>query len=163
MEERYYLGRCQEPDKRILRHDEENWCELHVRLRQGDKGPELSITGSEGTIHSRTAARKMALAYWENFFEEQPDERILMGEKFAKHFRTAGAAARFVVKMDGEFHGLDVHKIEGGKVYLTQSCGQIGDVLENWFPEVKPYLKWHLNGLHKLPAEVIKWVKELKP
>jgi hypothetical protein len=184
-------------DKRVLRHDKENWCELHVQIRQSDKGPELSITGSEGQIISRTAARKMALAYWENFFEDSPNERILMGEKFAKHFRTASSAARFVVKVDGEFHGLDVHQIEGGKVFITQSCGQIGDVLENWFPEAKPYRKWHLNNLHaecehqeargetyethpgarcpdcgykigsawkarKLPAEVIKWAKELK-
>lgn len=134
--------------KKILRHDNARWCELEVEVRKTDKGPELAITGAEGAILSRTAARKMALAYWEGFFEDSPTERILMGEKFAKHFRTPGAAARFVIKMDGEFHGLDVHKIEGGKVFITESCGQIGDTIKQWFPEVEPYRKWHLNNMH---------------
>lgn len=71
-----------------------------------------------------------------------------MSDKFGRLFKTSKSAARFVIQVDGEFHGLDVHAIgKGGKVYLTQSCGQIRDILANWFPEVVPYFKWHLNNM----------------
>lgn len=41
----------------------------------------------------------------------------------------------------------DVVKREKGDAYVMESCGQITDTLKTWFPEVAPYLQWHLNDM----------------
>ena len=51
-------------------------------------------------------------------------------------------------KVDGEYHGLDVHKEEDGRVYLLESCGQIREDLQRWFPQLVPLFPWHLNDMH---------------
>lgn len=64
--------------------------------------------------------------------------------------RTAKGAARFVIASDGEYHGLDVyHEVDApkGKVLVGHSWGQIQETLLDFFPEVEPYLKWHLNDM----------------
>lgn len=121
----------------------DEWCEIKIKLEEG----RLSICGNYGEIISKVSARKQALDYWASYFEDNPAEMELMRRKFDKQFRTVKGAARFVVETDGEFHGLDVHKENGKNVYLTQSCGQITEELSRFFPEVVPYLKWHLNDM----------------
>jgi hypothetical protein len=123
------------------------WCELQVELQELPNGLRLSICGSAGVIVKQREARKMALEHWESFFDDSPSERHAMNDKFCKNFRTSKSAARFVIQSDGEYHGLDVHREDGSKVYLLHSCGQITEELKEWFPEVEPYLKWHLNDM----------------
>ena len=43
---------------------------------------------------------------------------------------------------------IDVAYDRGDKVYIAESCGQIRDVLSRWFPELRPYFKYHLNSMH---------------
>ncbi len=136
--------------KRVLLREKDNrWCEARVELRQREKGLELSITGSEGQIVSRKDALKMAIEYWVSFFDEQPEERRSMNERFNWNCRTSKGAALKVVQHDGEFHGLDVHFEDrtDGRVYLTESCGQIVEEINSWFPELIPLLPFHLNGM----------------
>lgn len=40
------------------------------------------------------------------------------------------------------------HCVIDGKVYVVDRCGQIRDDIARFFPEVTPYFKWHLNGMH---------------
>jgi hypothetical protein len=120
------------------------WCDLELSLENG----RLSICGSTGTIIKRREAEKMAVEYWESFFEENPAEMVSMNKRFGKRFTSERSAAKFVLATDGEFHGLDVHRdCEDGTVQLTQGCGQIIEDLKRFFPEVEPYLKWHLNDM----------------
>jgi hypothetical protein len=127
---------------RQFREKDGRWCEMTVRLENG----RLSVTGSEGTIVTAKEARKMAIEYWESFFEDR-NELGRMALEYGK--RTARSAAKYVVQIDGEYHGLDVHMKDGNKVYLTESCGQIRETLEEWFPETYPKLApWHLNDMH---------------
>jgi hypothetical protein len=128
-------------EKKILRTKSDRWCELQVELRDG----RLSICGSEGRIITHAAGRREAREYWESFFEESPEDLGRMAVNFGK--RTPRTAARLVLQEDGEFHGLDVHK-DNGRLYLTESCGQIRDSIAEWFPESIPYLKYHLNDMH---------------
>ena len=130
--------------RRILRVKDGRWCELEVELRDG----RLSICGSEGRVISRGAARREARESWESFFEEDRNQLHEMNDRMGTNYRTAKGAAKFVVETDGEFHGLDVHRESGAWVFVTESCGQIREDLLTWFPEVAPYLKWHLNDMH---------------
>lgn len=120
-----------------------SWVEVTVRLHDG----RLSITGAAGESVTPRQARKMALEYWTSFFEESPNERHAMNDRFNRNFRSAASAARFVIESDGEYHGLDVHCERDGKVLLTHICGQIRDDIAASFPEVVPYFKWHLNDM----------------
>lgn len=130
--------------KCILRHNAERWCELQVELEHG----RLSICGAEGRIVTHAAAKKLALDYWESYFHDNPQDRLKLSEQRGRLLRTTRMAARYVLNVDGELHGLDVHKEDGKYIYLTESCGQITGHLREWFPEVVPYLKWHLNDMH---------------
>lgn len=153
-------------EKHILREDGSRWCRLEVRLedvsvsvsRDGETSPRLrlSICGSEGEILLQEDAERAAVEYWQSFFEECPEElgSLVMKWKddlmpFFKECDTAEeACARLVVSVDGPLHGIDVALEKDGRVYVLQSCGQIRDELEQWFPEVSPYLKWHLNDMN---------------
>lgn len=130
--------------KTLLREDGNRWCELDVRLENG----RLSITGTEGAVLTPPRARQRALEFWESFFEDSPEELKAMNLRFDRRFRSPRGAARFVLHSDGEYHGLDVRREDEGKVYTAESCGQIRDELRRWFPEVEPYLSWHLNDMH---------------
>lgn len=130
--------------KRQLRMRGSRWCALEVELRDG----RLSIYGSEGRIVTRIAAKRQAREYWQSFFEEDRSQLHEMNDRCGTHYRTAKSAAKFVLDSDGEFHGLDVDHEDGGRVFLTESCGQIRETLAEWFPEVVPYFQWHLNDMH---------------
>lgn len=124
------------------------WCEVTVELREGTHGPTLSITGAEGAVISQRAARREAQAYWESFFEDNPDELRAMNGRCGTRFRSPKSAARFVRESDGDLHGLDVHDERDGRVYTVESCGQIREAIDAWFPEVTPFFRWHLNDLN---------------
>jgi hypothetical protein len=129
-------------EKKVLRIKGKRWCELQVRLENG----RLSICGSEGRIVSRAAAKKEAREYWQSFFEEEPSELERMAIEYGT--RTPKSAAARVQRVDGEYHGLDVHAAFPAALLLTESCGQIRETLAEWFPEVVPFLKYHLNDMH---------------
>lgn len=120
------------------------WCRLEVELRDG----RLSICGSAGEVVRAPLARRMAVEYWESFFEDQPDELRSMNERMGTRFRSPRAAARFVLSTDGEYHGIDMDHEDGSRVYLTHSCGQIREELVRFFPDVQSYFQWHLNDMH---------------
>lgn len=128
--------------KKLFKESGDRWAEASITLEDG----RLSISGSEGEIVRASIARKMALEYWESFLEEMPEEMDRMREEFGR--RTRKGAARYIIDTDGAYHGLDVHKEENGKVYLTESSGQIRETLRAWFPELIPALPYHLNDMH---------------
>lgn len=135
--------------KKATRIIGKEYCTLEVELRvHEDSFKVLSICGTAGRVATPAAAAKEALAYWETFFEDQPEERRAMNERCGKNFRTAKSAAKFVVDSDGEYHGLDVAMEHAGKVFISHSCGQIREELKRFFPEVEPYFKHHLNDMH---------------
>lgn len=142
--------------REITRIKGDRFCTLEINLetRANDTGSpgkstitRLSLTGSAGEVVSRADAKRRALAYWESYFDESPDERRALAEKFEKHFRTARGAARFVLSVDGEFHGLDVTREDGDDIYLAHSFGQIREEIAEFFPEAVPYFRWHLNDM----------------
>lgn len=133
--------------KRIeFKEDENEWCSVTIELRdRNGKGTELSICGSYGRIETREDAEEEALRYWLDFFEDDSEFGA-----FVKRFpqvSTPKEAAQLVLDCDGEFHGLDVHKEDGERVYLLIGCGQCREEIRKWFPEVKPYLPYHLNNM----------------
>jgi hypothetical protein len=152
--------------KKVLREKDGRFCRLEVELsdvsRKSAAGPgeapfmRLSICGTEGSILSREAAEQMAHDYWLSFFEDCPEELGQMISKwkdslmpyFKEHASAEEAAVAFVLDTDGALHGVDVVAEDGDLIYVFESGGQILDELEQWFPEVKPFLKWHLNDMH---------------
>jgi hypothetical protein len=127
--------------------DGDRWCRIEVEVRTKPDGTKtLSICGSAGRIVSPKVARAEALASWEDFFEGNPEELGAFAVQHGK--RTPKTAARYVVQVDGPYHGLDVDSEEDGKVFLLESCGQIREELAEWFPEYAPYFKYHLNDMH---------------
>lgn len=121
------------------------WCALEVELADG----RLSICGSAGHVLSERQAKKDALQYWISFFEESPIEIFNMSQKCGTRFTSPRSAAKYVLTSDGQYHGLDVYDYapHDGRVYTTHTCGQIRDELVRFFPEVKPFLRWHLNDM----------------
>lgn len=90
----------------ILREKAGRWCEVTVRLEDRDGCKRLSISGSEGSIVTRTAAKRMARESWESFFEDAPEDFSRMIKDYG--VRSVKGAARKVVEVDGELHGIDV-------------------------------------------------------
>lgn len=135
--------------KKVTRIIGKEYCTLEVEVRVREDGfKSLSICGTAGRVLTPAKARKTALQYWESFFEDQPEERHAMNERTGKNFRSAKSAAKFVVQTDGEYHGLDASMEQDNQVFVAESCGQIREELLRFFPEVEPYLKWHLNDMH---------------
>jgi hypothetical protein len=129
--------------KALFKAKGDRWAEMVVEVKDG----RLSVTGSEGRITTPRKAKAEAREYWESFFEENRNELGRMALEYGK--RTPRTAAKFVLASDGDYHGLDVHVLDSGKVYITESCGQITDTLREWFPDVAPaLLPWHLNDMH---------------
>ena len=121
------------------------WCEVEIELRERDGKQELSICGTAGYTLTQSAARKEALEHWVNYFE---DDRAALAQFALDHGkRTPRTAAKHVINVDGEYHGLDVHHTDGRKVYVTHSAGQIRETIARFFPEVERYFEWHLNGM----------------
>lgn len=108
------------------------FCEVDIKAENG----RLSVSGTYGRVRTVAAAKKEALDYWEDYFEDNP-----------KRFKSPRAAAKFVVESDGDFHGLDVVATVGEKVLLGEGFGQITLVIREWFPKVAPLLPWHLNDM----------------
>lgn len=137
----------------VTRRRGKRWCTIIVRIEDetGGHGPCLTISGSEGRNVREAIARKEALEHWRTFYQDDlPSLREARRDAGRPNLSPA-AAARRVVAIDGDFHGLDVvyhTKAPDGTVDILESCGQIRDTLVEWFPEVKPYFKWHLNTLH---------------
>lgn len=121
------------------------WCEMEIELSEDEK-PRLSICGSYGSIIQSRSAKKLAREYWESFFADNRSELAEFALKYGK--RTPRSAASYVLEVDGDRHGLDVHKEVDGKCYLVECCGQIQEELIKFFPDCKPYLKWHLNDMN---------------
>ena len=126
----------------LLRRKEKSWCEVELTLESG----KLSICGAEGRIVACSEAKKEALEYWRQYFEENIDALKDMALRYGT--RTPLSAARKVLAVDGEYHGCDIHCQVNGEVYLTESCGQICSDLSKWFPEVIELLPYHLNNMH---------------
>ena len=120
------------------------FCEVDIKVENG----RLSVSGTCGRVRTVAAAKEEALDYWEHYFEDNPAEEMLMSRKFGKRFKSSRHAAEFVVKSDGDFHGLDVVATVGKKVLLGDGFGQITDEIRKWFPKVAPLLPWHLNDMH---------------
>lgn len=134
--------------KTFTRTKGKEFCELTVELREGDDGfKTLSICGVQGAIFSRSVARALAKDYWTTFFKENSDALGNMNERCGTNYRSAARAADYVIQQDGDYHGLDVHADHGGEVLITEVCGQIRGELLRFFPEVEPYLPWHLNDM----------------
>lgn len=112
------------------------FCRLEVELRDG----RLSICGSAGRVTKPKIAKREAL------FADSPEQLKSMNERCGTRFRSSTRAAKYVLDTDGEYHGLEVIKEAANLVYI--SCGQITDEIRSFFPEVGPFMKWHLNDLH---------------
>jgi hypothetical protein len=134
----------------MFKANKERWCEVEIELTEDGR---FTMSGAEGIVVTPAKARKMACEYWESFFEDSPSERHALNDRQGKNFHTPKGAAKYVIKCDGEYHGLDVHAPPPGsaasnKVYLTESCGQIRETINEWFPECEAFWKWHLNTMH---------------
>ena len=120
------------------------WCQIKIELSEVGR---LSITGAEGRVMHPRSAKAEARRYWESFFEDMPEEIFNMNQKCGTRFTSAKGAARYVIQSDGDYHGLDVHEENPGRVLVTESCGQIVDTLKEWFPEFAELLPFHLNDM----------------
>lgn len=119
------------------------FCRIEVKLEDG----RLSVCGSEGRVISRFAGKQQALAYWRSFFEDQPEEIMGLNKRFNLRLSSASGAAKYVIGVDGDLHGLDVEAEIGSKLLITESCGQIQESLREWFPEYAALLPHHLNDM----------------
>lgn len=131
----------------ILRQRDGEFCEAQIELRVRNGVQELSICGTAGVVMHEDEAREQALEHWVSFFEECPEEIILMNRHWGTDFGNEEDAAQFVLDTDGEFHGLDVTDTDGDNVFVGHSFGQIREELAEWFPELQGLFRWHLNGM----------------
>lgn len=131
-------------NREITRVKGRRFCRLELRLEDG----RLSICGTEGRILTTKMAKSEARKYWESFFDDSPAEIHGLNQRCGTRFTSPKSAARYVLDNDGELHGLDIAREDENQVFVAEGCGQIVDELAAWFPEVKPYLKWHLNDMH---------------
>lgn len=129
-------------ERRITRTKDNRYCTVEIRLDNG----RLSICGEEGRIETPAAAREQALEFWRSYFEDEPGSIAEMNKRMGTNYRSATSAAKYVLRCDGQYHGLDATEV-GDKVYILESCGQIVGEIAEWFPEVKPLLPWHLNDM----------------
>jgi hypothetical protein len=132
-------------DREITRIKGDRYCAVTIKV--SDEG-RLTVTGESGRVVRTAVAKKEALEYWRSFFDDSPDEIRAMNEKCGTHFRGSLSAAKYVLRVDGDFHGLDVR--EGGPtghVLIGESFGQIREEILEFFPEVAPLFPWHLNDM----------------
>ncbi len=136
--------------RRITRTRGKRYCTIEIELKpcQGLETGRLSITGEEGRIVSVANAKKEAIQYWKSFFEENRGELHAMNDKCGTNFRSALSAAKYVLRVDGPFHGLDATDMHDGTVRVLESCGCMHETLGEWFPEFAPLFAWHLNDMN---------------
>lgn len=152
-------------NKKLEYQNGKNWAEVTIEFEDG----KLSICGSMGEIVSLQDAKKQALEYWTSYFDEMPAEIIEMNKRCGSKCHNSLQAAKYVLSVDGQFHGLDLHKVENGKAWLLQTCGQCVDSIAEELPEF-PKIKriaeiakeWHLNDMHSGTEAQEKAVKEFK-
>ena len=146
--------------RKVTRVKDDAYVSVEIQVTASGR---LTVCGEAGNVTTPAFAKGQALALWESFFEDSPEERRAMAERFGRTFRTAKSAARFVVQSDGDYHGLDATE-RGGMVYIAHSFGQIREEIVEFFPEVAPLFAWHLNDLRsgceewrkvELPEEII--------
>lgn len=129
-----------------MKTKEDRWCEIEIEY--DTERDRLSICGEEGSILTRNDAEGQAIQYWESFFECEPGSLGEMQQRFPDAcLHTAEQGAAFVVETDGSLHGVDVHKEDGDRIYISESCGQITGTIRDWFPEYADLLPWHLNDM----------------
>jgi len=122
------------------------WARAEIEIENGC----LRMRGSYGRVLTEAAAKRDALRYWVSFFEEQPDQIYDMKKRYPQ-FRgwSPKAAAKFVLAVDGPYHGLDLQEpVGGGGVLVTDGRGQCGVAVLAVWPELAKLLPWHLNDLH---------------
>ncbi len=143
-------------NKNLLRVIGNRFCVAEIRLKDG----RFSICGIAGRIVTRAQAKREAIEYWEDYFKDEPANINEMNQRCGSNCRTALSAAKYVLSVDGEFHGLDAYRETGGKVYLTESCGQIRDELAEFFPWIVPFFAYHLNDMKAGTVEQEKAIAE---
>jgi hypothetical protein len=126
----------------ITRERGARYCTVTIELQNG----RLSITGHEGRVATLANAKREAVRYWTNYFEEERGAIQEINERCSTRFTSAAGAAKYVLRSDGELHGLDA-TVAGKLVHLLESCGQITETVADYFPEVRPLLPWHLNDM----------------
>lgn len=125
------------------------FCVAEVTLSEIEPGDyRFSITGQHGYIVKPSQAKREAYEFWLSYFEESPEALVDMQKRFG--CRTASGAAKKVLNVDGEYHGLDIFwpETDDKQVCVTTSFGQIREEIARFFPEIMPYFKWHLNDMH---------------
>lgn len=124
-----------------------NWYEITAKIENGC----FTASGSYGEVLSYSNAVKQAENYWLSFFKDNPKELGELIIRFDQAF-TPKTAARFVLVMDGELHGLDVHHNDSEKVYIVEGCGQCFDAFPLKSKGFRSFLaiwqRWHLNDMH---------------
>jgi hypothetical protein len=132
--------------REITRIKGDRYCAVTIEIREGG---ELSVCGESGRVVRTVQAKREALEYWRSFFDDSPDEIRTMNAKCGTHFRGSLSAAKYVLRVDGDFHGLDVRENDAprGYVLVGESFGQCVGEIRAFFPEVEPLLPWHLNNM----------------
>ena len=135
--------------------DGKEFCIVEMRLENHDGGHRYTMTGIVGNVLSPAEARRQALECWASFFEESPEERRAMNEKCGCNCRTSMGAAKYVVRHDGEYHGLDVvagcdlpDGAKDGVIHVGHSFGLCRDDVSRYFPEFAWAWAHHLNDMH---------------
>jgi hypothetical protein len=131
-------------NRTIRRIRGKEFCDLEISLEEG----RLSICGTAGEIITPKSAKAQALEYWKSYFVDCPEEITAMNERLGTAFRSPTSAARYVLRKDGEYHGLNVMAETKGRIFIGHSFGQIREELADFFPEAIPYFRWHLNDMH---------------
>lgn len=142
--------------REVTKVEGNEFCTMLVELRpesmgwgeNEQEGPPmacLAITAVTGYIVTERQARKEALNYWISYFEEHEDNIRSLNANQGTRFRSATSAARYVLSVDGEYHGLDIHKHEDGKVYIGTGWGCQHEEIATWFPDAIPHIPYHLN------------------
>ncbi len=88
--------------KTMRRVKGKQWCDVDVEIENG----RLSISGAEGSILEHRHAKQAARAYWISYFDENPGAIAEMNGRCGSRCRTSGGAADYVLRADGELHGV---------------------------------------------------------
>jgi hypothetical protein len=142
--------------------EDKTWCRVKVELRKNREGNlVLSITGEAGDVYSEEAVDEETKRSLVDYFAERnPD---MTEEELSRH---ANEALSY-----GDAGGIEVvGDAPNGGMLVLPSCGCLHDEIRKWFPEVAPYIKWHLNDMRQgpegkswvyepLPPEVIAWAE----
>lgn len=142
--------------REITRERDGEYVTLSIDTESG-RPPHLSITGESGDVATEAQARRMALANWEQYFEDGPDELRELQERVG-HRWGPKRMAQHVLDTDGEYHGIGVtgDGLRRGTVHVAHSFGQIRTELAEWFPEATFLFPYHLTSTADLPPEILR-------